>query len=353
MTNRTPELLAKIQVFYDAGNTLKDVDEKFTFAARRWAERNGLKRRKSSESLRLTSRRRRPIPKEIVCDWCGSSVVPKCKRRKSLKFCNQSCAAHYQFSDPDVRKQLSETLSKLTLKERNELAEKIKNFAGGQLTHREIAKECGVSTQTVKKYCREYGIKTAVSILKNANGIEFRAAGQKRRIKAFCKKHGDVDFVRKGIGKFRCKFCDFQENHSRRWVNKLTLIKEKGGKCFRCGEENPVVLQFHHRSRLEKNFEIGQFIGESISKSRKEADKCDLVCANCHRIIEYEYTRDVARSRFLTEIVNGVSVESHIPAIEELDNYIRSRSLNHIKSETPNLDAMQVGTLPTAPCLPA
>lgn len=47
----------------------------------------------------------------------------------------------------------------------------------------------------------------------------------------------------------------------------------------------PYVMDFDHRDRSTKLFEIGPRIGRvSTTKLLAELVKCDLVCANCHRI---------------------------------------------------------------------
>ncbi len=53
--------------------------------------------------------------------------------------------------------------------------------------------------------------------------------------------------------------------------------------CAECGEANPVVLEFHHREGKEKA--ISEMVGGGypIETIRSEIDKCDVLCANCHR----------------------------------------------------------------------
>lgn len=70
---------------------------------------------------------------------------------------------------------------------------------------------------------------------------------------------------------------------------KKKLIQYKGGKCQRCGYDKdcPPAYDFHHRDPKEKSFQIsGQSIG--FERLKKEADKCDLLCRNCHAEVHDE-----------------------------------------------------------------
>lgn len=64
------------------------------------------------------------------------------------------------------------------------------------------------------------------------------------------------------------------------------LIKLKGGKCMDCGfAGHPAALDFDHRNPFEKYLPIARLLnGAKMAKLMEEVEKCDLVCANCHRI---------------------------------------------------------------------
>jgi hypothetical protein len=52
--------------------------------------------------------------------------------------------------------------------------------------------------------------------------------------------------------------------------------------CVDCGETDPVVLEFDHRR--DKVFSIGMELSRRRWQSiLAEIEKCDVVCANCHR----------------------------------------------------------------------
>ena len=70
---------------------------------------------------------------------------------------------------------------------------------------------------------------------------------------------------------------------------KHQLIIQRGGKCERCGYNRcEAALQFHHRNPIEKQFMLSIKSGShSWEEWQKEAEKCDLLCANCHAELHY------------------------------------------------------------------
>lgn len=56
----------------------------------------------------------------------------------------------------------------------------------------------------------------------------------------------------------------------------------EGHPCADCGEPDPLVLEFDHLK--EKCFNIGSALPDRNWQSiLEEIDKCEVVCANCHR----------------------------------------------------------------------
>jgi 5-methylcytosine-specific restriction endonuclease McrA len=69
---------------------------------------------------------------------------------------------------------------------------------------------------------------------------------------------------------------------------KIELVEYKGGKCVRCGYNKCIeALEFHHRNPKEKDFSISSN-SMGFEKMKLESDKCDLLCANCHREEHYK-----------------------------------------------------------------
>lgn len=65
--------------------------------------------------------------------------------------------------------------------------------------------------------------------------------------------------------------------------------KAMGGGCERCGETNPVCLEFHHLDESEKKYSVGRLISNtpSIETVMNEVEKCQLLCRNCHRQVHF------------------------------------------------------------------
>ncbi len=54
--------------------------------------------------------------------------------------------------------------------------------------------------------------------------------------------------------------------------------------CVDCGENDPVVLDFDHRVGEKKLRNVSNMMHWSCWDTiKKEIDKCDVRCANCHR----------------------------------------------------------------------
>ena len=74
---------------------------------------------------------------------------------------------------------------------------------------------------------------------------------------------------------------------ARRRKLKLMVIEYKGGSCVVCGYNRyPGAFDLHHLDGSTKEFGLSmQGLTRSWERVKAEADKCVLVCANCHREI--------------------------------------------------------------------
>jgi hypothetical protein len=76
---------------------------------------------------------------------------------------------------------------------------------------------------------------------------------------------------------------DFQQSR-RNMINEIKLSKG----CARCGyNAHAAALDFNHING-RKNFSISQDPKRAWADLSKEIAKCEILCANCHRIHTYE-----------------------------------------------------------------
>lgn len=118
-----------------------------------------------------------------------------------------------------------------------------------------------------------------------------------------CEKHQE-ELVPKG-DRYGCRSCN--REYQRKWVsdnrekqrernrNNNKRIRERNGKyvhdfliknpCSICLESDPVVLDFDHIDPSTKIDTISNLIRQShsLEKIQEEIEKCQILCANCHR----------------------------------------------------------------------
>jgi DNA-binding transcriptional ArsR family regulator len=146
------------------------------------------------------------------------------------------------------------------------------------LSIRQIASARSVSPTTVRHWMRRFGLRT-----ERARRV---VRGQAVRE---CPVHGLTTFRRVGgSGAFRCSFCASERVSRRRRRTKEILVAEAGGKCALCGYHRYVgALHFHHVDPAAKRLQIGaRGLTRALAIVRREAEKCVLLCANCHAEVE-------------------------------------------------------------------
>jgi hypothetical protein len=80
-----------------------------------------------------------------------------------------------------------------------------------------------------------------------------------------------------------CRACASKRTINVQKKRKQECIKYKGGKCQLCGySKSPRALHFHHLAPGEKDFNLASYRCRSWERTKKELDKCALLCANCH-----------------------------------------------------------------------
>ena len=71
-------------------------------------------------------------------------------------------------------------------------------------------------------------------------------------------------------------------------ISNLKYDRKKDG-CSVCGETHPATLDFHHKNKEDKLFNIGQNKHNyGIQTVKKELDKCIVLRSNCHRKLHWQ-----------------------------------------------------------------
>lgn len=110
---------------------------------------------------------------------------------------------------------------------------------------------------------------------KRIDGLQSYCNDCKKKIDAtYYSKHKKI--VRNRIDANRKKLLD--------WLSTY----KKSCKCS-CGQSHPATLDFHHRDKKSKDKSIADLVQHcGLARLKKEIAKCDVLCANCHRILHYE-----------------------------------------------------------------
>lgn len=159
--------------------------------------------------------------------------------------------------------------------------EEMERLLAAGLSLREIAGRTDRSLATIRHWMHKYELKPSP---RRKRGSE----NGPREMPSRCRRHGNVPFVREGSGYYRCKRCRAERVSQRRRTIKRKLVEEAGGRCLICGYDRcQQVLQFHHLDPSTKEFHLAfKGVTRSLAKSRAEARKCVLLCANCHGEVE-------------------------------------------------------------------
>jgi len=96
-----------------------------------------------------------------------------------------------------------------------------------------------------------------------------------------CGKTGEENFYK--TAKYQCKACWNKRTYKSATDKIATYMESRGGaKCSVCGYDKYIgALEFHHRDPSQKDPKWSR--GWTLPRLKEELDKCDILCANCHR----------------------------------------------------------------------
>jgi hypothetical protein len=99
------------------------------------------------------------------------------------------------------------------------------------------------------------------------------------------------------------KAMDRRKQDRHKITNYIRLAKT-GKQCADCREDYPHwILEFDHLPGTDKKFTIGQHNisrDKSIEDIQAEIDKCEIVCANCHK--DRTYNRKLTNGPYIETI---------------------------------------------------
>jgi transposase-like protein len=160
---------------------------------------------------------------------------------------------------------------------------------------RDLAAVMDRSPTTVRHWLRRHGLASEPKHRRAMTAAG--AAAGKRELELRCKHHGVTRRVLRSDG-YRCARCEAVRVTAWRRKVKRLLVEEAGGACVLCGYDRfAPALQFHHVDPATKRFALSrEGVTRSLAKAREEAQKCVLLCANCHAEVEGGFAQLPLRS---------------------------------------------------------
>lgn len=85
-----------------------------------------------------------------------------------------------------------------------------------------------------------------------------------------------------------CKPCAALVDKIARQEKKLKLAQHTSTECLVCHYDKCIAaLEYHHLDPSTKKFQISQGWNRSFKEILKEAQKCVVLCSNCHKELHY------------------------------------------------------------------
>ncbi len=154
---------------------------------------------------------------------------------------------------------------------------KLEKLISENLSTHGIAKRMNQSQTNVRYWLKKHGLNT--NYVANCNSVcSTCGAALKGKQTKFCSKQCKDDTYTSNPNNYLAQ-------QARAKSRKLQLINYKGGECEVCGyKKNYSALTFHHKDPTNKTFTVDsrRCSNTNWESLVKEADKCSLLCHNCH-----------------------------------------------------------------------
>ena len=101
----------------------------------------------------------------------------------------------------------------------------------------------------------------------------------------------------------------YYENNKKAVIDKINARKKVARAWFKayksdlvckiCKEDHPAALDFHHINPKKTDKKVNELVSDGHTKYRIQAeiDKCEVLCANCHRKHHHEERKKLAKSK--------------------------------------------------------
>ena len=128
--------------------------------------------------------------------------------------------------------------------------------------------------------------------------------------------HGRPHMTEAAVRKAYDRTSAYHKNSRSRRYEKINAYKLAKG-CIDCGyADNPVALDFDHRDQGLKILGVAAMLTYAWPKIVAELDKCDVRCANCHRVKTYMMHQSQYRRRPVSGITEDGphdEITDHLP----------------------------------------
>ena len=159
--------------------------------------------------------------------------------------------------------------------------------------------------------CSHEGIQKALATGRLIQRSRIKPKRRPRKIKT---KEQNSEYCRNHYQKNKARYKSKARANSlvRAEKSRAIILERFAHGCVDCGETDLLVLEFDHRDRVDKEYQISFLCnprGANVKKLETELKKCDVRCANCHR-----RKTAVECGSWRTKLALGTGVEPVIPS---------------------------------------